>query len=116
MHDRCDPSVASTGTLELRGIAADHRQIPATLTALTFDGGDDADTLRGGNGADLLLGNRYEWNPGDGNDIVDGESGTDLLDFGSSIGETIEATTSPAPISRQIQTLDGTTTSRSARM
>ena len=30
----------------------------APLTALTFDGGDDGDTLLGGNGADLLLGGK----------------------------------------------------------
>jgi hypothetical protein len=85
----------------------------AALTALTFDGGEDGDTLLGGNGADLLLGgagpdhvdgnqgadtaflgdgdDRFQWDPGDGNDTVEGQAGDDALDFnGSNIGETID--------------------------
>lgn len=84
----------------------------AALTSLTLDGGDDADVIRGGNGADLLLGGKgddrvdgnggadrvllgagddtFEWTPGDGNDVAEGQSGSDLVDFfGSSIGEAI---------------------------
>ena len=75
----------------------------AALGQLTFDGGNDNDTLRGGNGADVLLGgsgddfadgnqgtdtatlgsgnDRFNWDPGDGNDTVEGQSGTDALDF-----------------------------------
>jgi predicted ester cyclase len=86
----------------------------AAITSLTFDGGADGDTLRGGNGPDLLLGgkgddfvdgnqgadqallgggdDRFEWDPGDGSDVVEGEGGTDTLDFfGSNIGELMEA-------------------------
>jgi Ca2+-binding RTX toxin-like protein len=82
----------------------------AALGALIFDGGNDNDTLRGGNGADTLLagsgddvvdGNQgvdsaqlgsgddhFVWDPGDGNDTVEGQSGTDALDFnGANIGE-----------------------------
>ena len=82
----------------------------ASLGQLTFDGGNDNDTLRGGNGADVLLGgsgddfadgnqgndtatlgsgnDRFNWDPGDGNDIVEGQSGTDALDFqGSNASE-----------------------------
>jgi predicted ester cyclase len=85
----------------------------AALTRLTMDGGSGADELRGGNGADLLLGgsgddrvdgnqgldigflgsgeDHFQWDPGDGNDSVEGESGTDVFDFnGSSIGELLE--------------------------
>ena len=87
----------------------------AALTALTFDGGADADDLRGGNGADLLLGgggddsvdgnqgldrallgggdDRFQWDPGDGSDTVEGEAGKDLLDFfGSGASELIQVT------------------------
>jgi Ca2+-binding RTX toxin-like protein len=85
----------------------------APLTTLTIDGGEDDDILRGGTGPDLLLGgagndildgnqgvdqalmgagdDRFQWDPGDGNDTVEGQDGRDLLDFfGSSIGELIE--------------------------
>jgi len=84
----------------------------APLTALTLDGGEANDTLLGGNGADLLLGgtgddrvvggrgndeallgdgdDRFEWNPGDNSDTVDGQAGSDLLDFfGASANESI---------------------------
>jgi Ca2+-binding RTX toxin-like protein len=85
----------------------------APLTTLTEDGGAGDDTLRGGNGADVLLGgagddfvdgnqgsdqaflgkgnDRFEWDPGDGSDVVEGEGGSDVLDFfGSNIAEKIE--------------------------
>jgi hypothetical protein len=77
-----------------------------------MDGGEDGDTLRGGNGPDLLLGgpgddhvdgnqgldrallgagdDRFQWDPGDGNDTVEGQAGSDAVDFnGSNAGETI---------------------------
>ena len=71
--------------------------------ATTIDGGSGADTLLGGGGAETLLGgpgadaidgNRgadvafmgsgqdtFRWDPGDGSDVVEGQSGTDTLDF-----------------------------------
>jgi Ca2+-binding RTX toxin-like protein len=84
----------------------------ASLTALTLDGGDGGDKLQGGNGADLLIGgpgndtvggdlgadrallgdgdDRFEWNPGDSSDVVEGEGGHDLFEFsGSSAVETL---------------------------
>ena len=48
----------------------------ASLGRLTFDGGNDNDTLRGGNGADVLLG-------GSGDDFADGNQGTDSATLGS---------------------------------
>ena len=83
------------------------------LTALTLDGGEGADDLRGADGADTLLGgngddhvdgnigadtaklgagdDRFQWDPGDGSDVVEGQTGADALDFnGSNIGEQID--------------------------
>jgi Ca2+-binding RTX toxin-like protein len=61
----------------------------------TLIGGSGNDTVSGGDGDDtgrLGTGNdRYTWNPGDDNDTVEGEAGTDALDFnGSNIAETID--------------------------
>ena len=84
-----------------------------TLTHLTLDGGAGDDTLRGGDGADLLLGgggddlvdgnigadtallgagdDRFQWDPGDGSDTVEGQGGSNALSFnGSNIGENID--------------------------
>jgi predicted ester cyclase len=83
-----------------------------TLTSLTLDGGDGDDDLRGGDGPDLLLGGKgeddvdgnigadrallgpdadvFQWDPGDGSDVVEGQGGDDRLDFnGSNAGEEI---------------------------
>jgi Ca2+-binding RTX toxin-like protein len=78
----------------------------AALFALTLDGGDGDDTLLGGNGADVLLGGNgsdlldgnqgsdiaflgdandvFQWDPGDGSDIVEGQAGVDTLRFNAS--------------------------------
>jgi hypothetical protein len=80
---------------------------------LTIDGGSGDDTLLDNNGADVLIGgvgndhfdggvgadnaklgagnDHFQWDPGDGSDTVEGESGDDALDFnGSNIGEQID--------------------------
>ena len=85
----------------------------AALTSLTIDGGTGNDTITGGDGADLLLGGDgndlitggrgndvallgagddvFVWNPGDGNDTVEGQAGFDRLDFnGANIAEKID--------------------------
>ena len=50
------------------------------------DGNIGADTARLGAGDD-----HFQWDPGDGSDTVEGEGGTDALDFnGSNIGEQID--------------------------
>ncbi len=84
----------------------------AATTSLTFDGGNGADTLLGGDGddqlwggadADLIDGQRgadtarlgagddtFQWDPGDGSDVIEGEAGTDTLAFnGANIGEDV---------------------------
>src|SRR5262245_8129932 len=85
----------------------------AELTHVTVNGGLGGDTLLGGNGADLLNGgagddfvdgnqgmdtallgggaDTFQWDPGDSNDLVEGQAGNDTLVFnGSNIGEIIE--------------------------
>ncbi len=98
-----DDSFAATGNL-------------AALIQLTVDGGADNDTIRGSNGIDLLLGGAgndvidgnqgndvaylgtgddiFQWDPGDGSDVVEGQAGSDALRFnGSSANETFDAST-----------------------
>ena len=83
------------------------------LTALTLDGGEGDDDLRGADGADQLLGgngndhvdgnlgadtaklgtgdDRFQWDPGDASDTVEGQTGDDALDFNASnAGEQID--------------------------
>lgn len=85
----------------------------ATLIQLTVDGGAGNDTIMGGDGNDTLLGgpgndfidgNRgndvvflgdgddtFQWDPGDGSDSVEGQSGSDTMLFnGSNIGEVMD--------------------------
>jgi Ca2+-binding RTX toxin-like protein len=85
----------------------------AAITRLTIDGGKGDDTLFGGNGADTLIGgtgndfvdgnqgndvaflgtggDTFNWDPGDGSDIVEGQDGADTLRFnGANIAERIE--------------------------
>jgi Ca2+-binding RTX toxin-like protein len=86
----------------------------AALITLTVDGGAGNDTIRGSNGADLLLGGDgddvidgqqgndtaflgggddvFQWDPGDGSDVVEGEAGSDTMLFNGSGGaEVFEA-------------------------
>ena len=100
------------------------------LTSLTLDGGDGNDDLRGGDGADLLLGGSgedhvdgnigadrallgpdtdvFQWDPGDGSDVVEGQGGDDRLAFnGSNAGELIEVSANGgrARLTRNIATI-----------
>ncbi|HEV8459567.1 MAG TPA: calcium-binding protein [Gaiellaceae bacterium] len=84
-----------------------------TDEAVTLNGGAGDDTLIGGSGADVLVGgpgddfavgnigadqallgsgnDRFQWDPGDGSDVVDGQSGNDQLNFnGSNAAEQID--------------------------
>src|SRR5215216_2378149 len=78
----------------------------AALIQLTVDGGAGNDTITGGDGNDVLLGgagndvvtggrgndvallgaddDRFVWNPGDGSDTVEGQTGVDSLIFNGS--------------------------------
>jgi Ca2+-binding RTX toxin-like protein len=86
---------------------------PLSPTEVTLDGGAGDDVVRGTNFPELLLGgsgndlvdgnigadtarlgagaDTFQWDPGDGSDAVEGEGGSDVLDFnGSNIGENID--------------------------
>jgi Ca2+-binding RTX toxin-like protein len=87
--------------------------LPAGLIELTVDGGAGDDSLRGSQGADVFLGGAgkdfifgdngndlalmgagddvFQWDPGDGNDTLEGQDGIDrMLFFGSSASENID--------------------------
>ena len=86
--------------------------LPAGVIKLTIDGGAGEDSLLGSQGNDTVLGGSeddvifgdngndlalmgagsdvFQWNPGDGNDTLEGQDGTDkLLFFGANISENI---------------------------
>jgi Ca2+-binding RTX toxin-like protein len=87
--------------------------LPAGVIKLTVDGGAGEDTLLGSQGADVFLGGSgddfifgdngndlalmgadndvFQWDPGDGNDTLEGQDGTDhMLFFGSGASERID--------------------------
>ncbi len=87
--------------------------LPAGIVKLTLDGGAGDDDLLGSQGGDILLGGDghdfvfgdngndlallgagedvFQWDPGDGNDIVEGQDGADTLAFfGSAASENID--------------------------
>jgi Ca2+-binding RTX toxin-like protein len=60
-------------------------------------GGDGNDGIRGGAGNDEIYGgpgdDRLEWRPGDGNDLIDGNDGTDTLEmYGTDAAEVFNVT------------------------
>jgi Ca2+-binding RTX toxin-like protein len=92
---------------------------PVSPTEITLDGGAGDDNVRGTNFPERLLGgggndhldgnigtdtelggagaDTFQWDPGDGSDTLEGEGGTDLLDFnGSNIGENIDVSANGA--------------------
>lgn len=75
--------------LAVNALAGDDRVSgPALTTPYAAHGGPGADTLSGGPLADALLGgdgpDRFAWNPGDGNDAVDGGADQDVMGFNGS--------------------------------
>jgi hypothetical protein len=72
-----------------------HDTLTGGLGNATLIGGSGDDSVSGGDGDDTVrlgTGNdRFSWNPGDDNDVVEGEAGADVLDFnGSNAAETID--------------------------
>jgi len=107
---------ATNDRLRVRGLAGNDTLSGGALAAvvgLELDGGDGNDTLNGGNGADTLIGadgndtvdgnqgndtaflgdgnDLAVWDPGDGSDIVEGQSEVDTLRFNGSAGAEIFA-------------------------
>ncbi|MBW8727835.1 MAG: hypothetical protein JF625_22150 [Inquilinus limosus] len=82
----------------------DASALPAGRIALTLLGGLGADVVFGSAGADIVRGgdgndtallgagdDLFGWSPGDDNDTIEGQAGTDTLDFaGANIAETID--------------------------
>src|SRR4051794_28636151 len=87
--------------------------LPAGVVKLTVDGGTGADTILGSQGTDTILGgdgddfaaggrgndiarmgandDTFQWNPGDGSDVLEGQAGNDLmLFFGANVAENID--------------------------
>ena len=94
-----DTIQAGNGLSTLTPLVLDGGTGPDTITGGdgndTLLGGDDNDTVTGGRGTDVaFLGNgndTFVWNPGDNSDVVEGQAGTDTLDFrGANIAEKIE--------------------------
>jgi Ca2+-binding RTX toxin-like protein len=95
-------------TLTINGLAGadtiDASHLQAGIINLTLNGGADADLLIGSQGDDLIIGgtgndvalmgdgnDMFVWNPGDGSDVVEGQAGTDTLQFnGSNANENID--------------------------
>jgi Ca2+-binding RTX toxin-like protein len=126
-------------TISLDNIAPPAGQAlpPATLFGgngndiLTGGGGNDMlfggagdDTITGGKGTDTAVlgtGNDlFIWNPGDGNDTVDGQAGFDTLDFkGAAFAETITISDngsggrrSPVPAAPSVSPVSSASSSR----
>jgi Ca2+-binding RTX toxin-like protein len=110
-------SEGANDSLALNTLGGDDTVTATTLAAgvikLTVDGGADEDSLLGSQGADLFRGgsgpdfifgdngndralmgagdDEFQWNPGDGNDTIEGQDDADtMLFFGANVAEDID--------------------------
>ena len=88
---------AGNDVIDASGLGAGHvaLQLLGSLGADVFIGSAGNDFVNGGDGDDVaFLGagdDRFFWAPGDDNDIVEGQAGTDTLDFlGANVSENVE--------------------------
>ncbi|GKQ54703.1 calcium-binding protein [Bradyrhizobium sp. Ce-3] len=98
----------ATDVLQINGLGGDDHidasGVAAGLIALAINGGAGDDVIIGSGGNDIVTGGQgsdvallgggddtYIWNPGDGSDTVEGQAGTDTLQFnGANIAENID--------------------------
>ena len=110
-------SEGANDSLVVNGLGGDDgitaSTVPAGIIKLTIDGGTGDDTLLGSQGADVFLGGDgddfmfgdngndiafmgadndvFQWDPGDGNDTLEGQERVDkMMFFGSNISENVD--------------------------
>jgi Ca2+-binding RTX toxin-like protein len=92
-------ALGGTDVVDSGGLAANviGTTVNGGLGVDTFIGGPGVELVNGGDGNDLAIlggGNdTFTWNPGDDNDTIEGQAGTDALNFnGANVAENVSAT------------------------